>query len=54
MQETIFEIPEQTEEGSRLSWLFTDPTEDTLLDTQMEWIYATREPSLNVEEWPLH
>ena len=53
MHQSIFEAPEQGRNDSRLSWLFVDPAEDTMMEANLESVYACDEPSLGVDEWPM-
>lgn len=54
MQESIFATPAALLDESRVSWMFTDAAEDTMLDANRDQLYATDEPSLGLDEWPMH
>ena len=54
MHESIFETPEQIQDDSRLSWLFIDPAEDTMMESNLSSVYGTERPTLGDDEWPMH
>ena len=54
MHQTLFASPHDLGDETRQSWLFSDPAEDSLLEQRYEQMYVTREPSLDLEEWPMH
>lgn len=54
MQETIFESPAAEPESIRLSWLFTDAEDDTMVETNLDEMYAGHALALVTDDWLMH
>lgn len=53
MHESIFITPQASLDEGRISWLYIDAAEDTLVESNLDEMYATDMPPLSTIEWEM-